>query len=231
VTRKLGTWSSSRGRKRRVAGSRVHSVGWAEQFRCRSQAAAPSGDRDPHSHAHRVLYPHSLTPFLSPPSSLLSLSTLSPPSLPLPRPRNLTSREAPHNPSGTRSYPESSRRWGPASASGVSRRRAVPDPGPRTVRSGGLFFGDGAVAGCWSGGSGPDVRVIRGNSLELRGAPTELGGGGNGEFRCPVLSRAARGQGSSRILMDCGFYIMGAAFSSATLVICAVRIMVRVGIY
>ena len=152
----------------------------------------PQAETETHSHAHPGFipaHPHSL----SLPSPLRPLS-LSLPSVASPLPRPAIS--PPAKPPTTLAEPAptpTARGAGerpPRRASAAAERCQIRDPAPFGR---GLFFGDGAVAGCWSGGSGPDVRVIRGNSRELRGAPAALGGGGNGEFWCPVQPRPRAG--------------------------------------
>jgi len=185
--------SSGRGRKRREARSRVHSVGWAEQFRCRSQARGAR--RRPRPIPTRTgFYTRTASlPFSPlPPSLLRPLSlhrrfpspvlAISPPGTAKP-PTTLAEPAPTPTARGAGERP-------PRRASAAAERCQIRDPAPFGR---GLFFGDGAVAGCWSGGSGPDVRVIRGNSRELRGAPAALGGGGNGEFWCPVQPRPRAG--------------------------------------
>jgi hypothetical protein len=86
---------------------------------------------------------------------------LSPPSLPSPHPLslNLTSREPP-----TLAEPAPTRTRGAGVAGRASARTSGVRSGPRAVRSGVLLR-----RRCCSGGSGPGVRAIRGNSRELRG--------------------------------------------------------------
>lgn len=119
-TRRLGTWPSVSGRKRREARSRVHSSGDRSSFVCarRERQAAT----ETHSHLHRVLYPHS--------HATLRFSPLASPSLPFcPSISPHPCRPSPSNPNGPPTCLLRRRR---GAVSGVGRRGgpAVSDPGP-----------------------------------------------------------------------------------------------------
>ncbi|KAG2596567.1 hypothetical protein PVAP13_5KG169435 [Panicum virgatum] len=158
----------------------------------------PQAETETHSHAHPGFipaHPHSLS--LPSPLRPLSLSlslSLSLPSVDSPLPRPAIS--PPVKPPTTLAEPAPTPRARgagerpPRRASAAAERCQIRGPAPFGR---GFFSGDGAVAGCRSGGSGPGVRVTRGNSRELRGAPAALGGGWNGEFWCPVPPRPRAG--------------------------------------
>jgi hypothetical protein len=118
-----------------------------------------SGDRDPSFRLHTGFPPHSPLPLRSS-HPLLALST---------------SREI--QPYGTRPWlaEEPLRRGGARTPRlATAKRRQIRAP---------RRWGRGR----WSGGSGPGVRVVRGNSRELRGCPVAIGGVDVGNSGAPAL--------------------------------------------